>query len=347
LNAKDASAEGGKYMKRWQGYEHGINLGGWLSQCDHTKERYENFINEDDIRRIREWGLDHVRLPVDYEAVDAGMEYIDRAAEWCGRYDLNMIIDLHKTYGYSFDGGEGESGFFDSEELQERFYGLWEKLAARYAGLGDRVAFELLNEVTDKEYGPVWNRISTECIRRLRKIAPDTKIIIGGYYNNSIEAIRDIAMPCDDNVVYTFHCYEPLIFTHQGAPWAPGMKTDFRISINASYAEMTEMSKKYLSQVTVGFDGFDDSESLSVAFFDRLFAEAVKVAEERNVALYCGEYGVIDLADAGETLKWYQIISEAFDKYRIGRSAWSYKEMNFGFTSDHMKPVIDQIIKKL
>ena len=31
-------------MKKFKGYMHGINLGGWLSQCDHTKERYDNFI---------------------------------------------------------------------------------------------------------------------------------------------------------------------------------------------------------------------------------------------------------------------------------------------------------------
>ena len=46
-------------MKRWKGYEHGVNLGGWLSQCDHSKERYETFIREEDVRRISSWGLDH------------------------------------------------------------------------------------------------------------------------------------------------------------------------------------------------------------------------------------------------------------------------------------------------
>ena len=43
-------------MKKFTGYQHGINLGGWLSQCDHTKERYETFITEADIARIRAIG---------------------------------------------------------------------------------------------------------------------------------------------------------------------------------------------------------------------------------------------------------------------------------------------------
>ena len=65
-------------MKRFDGYMHGINLGGWLSQCDHTKERYDTFINEEDVKCISEWGLDHIRVPIDYDLVeDKEGNYID------------------------------------------------------------------------------------------------------------------------------------------------------------------------------------------------------------------------------------------------------------------------------
>ncbi|UKI55739.1 MAG: hypothetical protein L6V90_00465 [Treponema succinifaciens] len=47
----------------------GINFGGWLSQCRHTKEHYDSFINEDDVRRAAGWGFDHIRLPFDSEVV--------------------------------------------------------------------------------------------------------------------------------------------------------------------------------------------------------------------------------------------------------------------------------------
>ena len=117
-------------MKRWKGYEHGINLGGWFSQCDHTKERYDGFIKESDIEKIGSWGLDHLRLPVDYNLVEdeegnyseEGFAYIEKVLSWCGKYGLNMVLDLHKTFGYSFDDGEQETGFFENEDYQERFY---------------------------------------------------------------------------------------------------------------------------------------------------------------------------------------------------------------------------------
>ena len=57
-------------MQKWEGYQNGINIGGWLSQCVHTKEHYNSFITEEDIKKIKEMRIcgtatDHVR-PVSY-----------------------------------------------------------------------------------------------------------------------------------------------------------------------------------------------------------------------------------------------------------------------------------------
>ena len=340
-------------MKRFDGYMHGINLGGWLSQCDHTKDRYDNFIKEEDIRIIKSWGLDHIRVPIDYDLVEddmggykeEGFAYIQKAIDWAGKYGLNMVLDLHKTFGYSFDSGEQEFGFFDKEEYQERFYKLWENFARRYGQYADRVCFELLNEVTAKEYCEAWNRISGICIGRIRQYAPDTKILLGGYYNNSIAALKDLALPADENVIYNFHCYEPLIFTHQGGYWVDGMNTGFRMPFASTYATYAKNAAENLTGFCESTKGFDPEAVLGIEYFERLMDEAVRVAEERNVALYCGEYGVINLAAAEDTREWYRMICACFDRHGIGRAAWSYKEMDFGLADAHMDAVRDEVLK--
>ena len=53
-------------MRKFIGYQKGVNLGGWFSQCDHSTETYENFINENDFKILSTWNIDHVRLPIDY-----------------------------------------------------------------------------------------------------------------------------------------------------------------------------------------------------------------------------------------------------------------------------------------
>ncbi|MBQ9609579.1 MAG: cellulase family glycosylhydrolase [Lachnospiraceae bacterium] len=340
-------------MKQFEGFMRGVNFGGWFSQCNYSKDRFDNFIAEKDFKKASDWGLDHVRIPIDYNLVedeegnylDEGIAYIQNAVRLCKKYNLNMVLDVHKTAGYSFDFGENEEGFFDSDKLQERFYRLWEMLAGHF-GNNKNIAFELLNEVTDSKYSDKWNEISTECIKRIRKIAPDTYILLGGYWNNSVEALKDLAMPYDDKVVYNFHCYEPLIFTHQGAYWVPDMPSDLRIS----YPDTVENYKKahqIISKNTLSIYDFIKTPKADAAVFEELFAEAVRIAEERNVALYCGEYGVINLADMDSTLRWYKDINSVFTKYNIGRCAWSFKEMDFGLDDEHMKPIIDEVVKYL
>jgi aryl-phospho-beta-D-glucosidase BglC (GH1 family) len=44
----------------------GINLGGWISQYKYFDPRhFDTFITKEDIRRISDWGFDHIRLPID------------------------------------------------------------------------------------------------------------------------------------------------------------------------------------------------------------------------------------------------------------------------------------------
>lgn len=339
-------------LREFKGYKRGVDFGGWLSQCNYTKERYDNFITEDDFKVVAGWGADHIRVPVDYNLVEneagdyleEGFAYIDKAVEYAGKYGLNMILDLHKTYGFSFYAGARESGFFEKEEYQERFYRLWEEFAKRYGQYESRLVFELLNEVTDASYKDTWNHIAGTCIERIRQIAPTIRILVGGYWNNSAAAVKDLLLPPDENIVYNFHCYDPLIFTHQGAPWIPEMPVDFRYEFDHTYKEYCDLIEKYCpywkSEV---LEKGDPDEKIDSEYFIKSFEEAVTVSEERNVPLYCGEYGVIDRANPKDEIKWLTAIHGAFEYYGIGRAIWNYKEMDFGLTRDNLAQYTDVI----
>ena len=312
-----------------KGFRKGINLGGWMSQCDYSRERLETFITEPDFAQIKEWGFDHVRIPVDYNLfqnpdgslIETGFGYLDKAVALCEKYGLLLILDLHKTAGFSFDEGETEEGFFVSAEYQELFYQLWEEFARRYGNDPAHIAFELLNEVTDQSYIETWNRIAETCIRRIRVIAPDTVILVGSFNNNGVREVPYLDKPFDSNVIYNFHCYEPLLFTHQGATWTVRIDPAARMSYEES--------------------------GTSPAYFEDLFAAAVTKAAENNTELYCGEYGMIDIAPATDSLKWFKAINSVFEKHGIARSMWSYKGMDFGLTDSKYDSIREELLKYL
>ena len=152
----------------------GINLGGWLSQCDYSEERFESFIQEKDIAYIASLGFDHLRLPIDDNVMEEddgqikekGFLFIDRAVNWARHYGLSIILDLHKAYGYDFNnaGKEEMNSLFTSERLQNRFIRLWERIASRYASF-DHVAFELLNEVVEADAAKAWNELIEKTVK--------------------------------------------------------------------------------------------------------------------------------------------------------------------------------------
>ena len=310
------------------GFYRGVDLGGWLSQCDYSQQRMDTFITEKDFDTIASWGLDHVRLPVDYNIFEdesgsyrqEGFTRVARAIQWAAERRLKVVLDLHKTFGFSFDKGENQAGFFDQEGYQERFYRLWEQLASCFND-PENVAFELLNEVTDQAYCSKWNRIADTCIRRIRQIAPRALILVGGYWNNSPDAVKDLDPPADDRVMYNFHCYAPLAFTHQGAHWVEDMDPAFRQS-------------------------FEEARITS-SLFEEVFASAIASAEKNHTCLYCGEYGVIENASPEDTLKWYRAIHEVLESHEISRAAWSYKEMNFGLSDSRLDSVRAELIQVL
>jgi len=342
-------------MKKFYGFQHGVNLGGWLSQGTQDKAHLDNFISEKDIARISEWGLDHIRLPIDYETVEnedgtekiSGYSYIDNCIEWCRKYGLNIILDLHKTAGYVFDNQKYSSGFFSDSTMQERFVNLWIKLAKRYSCHSDITAFELLNEIVDKNISEKWNLLIKRCIKAIREISADVKIITGGTDYNAVTSIKDLDEPYDENIIYTFHCYEPLIFTHQAAYWVEGMTPDFSISYPDSYELYAEKSLSVLGSrgdfMTDKRFGFCE---IGKDFFEKFFREALEIAEKRNVSLYCGEYGVINNAGAEDTIRWYKDIHDIFEKYGIGRAAWNYKGKDYGII-DTEENLRSEIVKLL
>ncbi|MDE6788256.1 MAG: glycoside hydrolase family 5 protein [Ruminococcus sp.] len=338
-------------MKKWNGYQKGINLGGWLSQAELTKEHCDTFIQKSDIQKIAEWGFDHIRLPIDYNLVqdnksgfiETGFAYIDNCIEWCEKYSLNMILDLHKTAGFSFDEGECEKGFFYDDDMISRFISLWTEFAKRYGKYSRRLAFELLNEVVDESDNEPWQKIAESTVDIIRKYAPETKILIGSYYNNSVQTVKHIANPFDENIIYNFHCYEPLLFTHQGAYWVKNMPANFRIKYPMPKDDFLAESKK--APNINEFEWAVPESGFSTEYFENLFHEAIETAEKRNVMLYCGEYGVIELADPESAVNWYHDIHSVLEKYGIGRAIWCYKGKDFGILDGMLNIVRDDIIK--
>ncbi len=342
-------------MRKFEGFQKGVNLGGWISQfAKYDLAHFDSFITKKDIEYIASLGFDHVRVPVDYNVLEdeegvvkeTGFGYLENCRAWCAEYGLKMLIDLHECFGYSFDPLKKDMDrekFFYDDALQARFMKLWTEIATRFKDYQDQVAFEPLNEVVLISVADPWNKILTKYIKMMREIVPDAYIIVGGVCYNSVTTVPLLDVPVDDKIVFNFHCYEPMTFTHQGAYWVDYMPSDFRIGYPKTLKEYQDASVE-LTHDLAGAIFAEGISEIGPKFFEDIFTPAIEAAEKAGVPLYCGEYGVIDLADNEDKIRWLNDIHTTFKKYGIGHALWNYKEKDFGFVDESFASIKQKFI---
>lgn len=329
----------------------GVNLGGFLSQCNHEISHYESFIGKDDIARIAQMGFDHVRLPIDYNVLETdegekkenGYVYVDNMVKAAADNGLDIILDLHKAYGYDFNfAGTEENSLFKNDNLQQRFVDLWIGIAKRY-GKEKNVAFELLNEIVEEDVIEAWNDLSDRTVGEIRKYAATTPVIYGGVLWNSATTLKYVRKPKYNDVIFTFHFYEPLIFTHQKAHWVKNMDMNRDVYYPESMDYYREVSKPIGAQG--GTVLYAKSATMGPEFMKELFEEAIAAAKEKDVPLYVGEFGVIDQAPLEDTVRWFRDVDDVFREYNIGCAIWTYKGMNFDLIGEHYAPILDELLE--
>jgi hypothetical protein len=336
-----------------QAYQAGVNLGGWISQFPaFDRHHFNTFIQENDIRRIAGWGMDHVRLPVDYPVLEDdnypfvykedGLAYIDHCLEWCQEYGLDVILDLHHAPGFSFTTLAANSLFSDPA-MQERFLALWEALAIRYRGISKNLIFELLKEVMLPDSIP-WNVLAHRAVERICKIDPERVIIIGSNQYNSVHCLSGLEVLEDPHIMYTFHFYEPFIFTHQKAGWSPVMMEFNQEVPYPGYApELADFIQRKPDR-RKEVERFLDRR-LDKDFLRAELQPAIEFTRRTSKPLYCGEYGAISCSSAESRLRWHQDIIDLFYEYGIGHAVWSYKEMDFGLVDWKGRVISDELIR--
>jgi len=336
-------------------YRSGINLGGWISQCKYEKEHIAEFIKEDDMKKLASWGLDHIRLPIDYPVLESddapfvyqqeGFAVIDNVLKWCKAAGLNLVLDLHKAPGYAFYNTVEENNFFTNETSRKRFVSLWEEFAKRYKNEGDNVIFELMNEIVDA-HGDTWNKIARRAIEAIHAIDPNRYILLGGPHHNSAPGLSTLEIWDNPRVLYNFHFYEPMYVTHQRAYWIELKDTGIEQPYPGKVMGL-DILKPIMSENPIQYPIVDETTFFDINYLEKVLAPAIEFSQKHGKELYCGEYGVIELADLKSRIDYIKDINVIFEKYRMGRALWTYKRMDFPSIDENGEAISQELVEIL
>ncbi|MDH5398774.1 MAG: glycoside hydrolase family 5 protein, partial [Cyclobacteriaceae bacterium] len=198
-------------------FTRGINLTGWFQKSGVQQIQISRYTKQD-FEQIKSLGCDVIRLPINLHYMTYGgpnyvvnplfFEFLDQVVDYCEELGLYLILDNH-TFSPS------ENTDPNIGQVLEK---VWRQVAQYYQNRSGYLMYEVLNEphgITDKQ----WNDIQKGVIAAIRSVDTKHTIVIGPAGWNSFNNLAAMPVYDDDNLIYTFHFYDPFLFTHQGASW--------------------------------------------------------------------------------------------------------------------------------
>ncbi len=186
----------------------------------------EHYISEEDIACIAKEGFNSIRLPVNYRVIqeeetgdllEDRMSLIDRAIDWCSKYGLYVILDLHGApggqTGTNIDDSEHDlPELFIKESNQRRTIQLWYQLADRYKDNKAIGGYDLLNEPLPQWFCRYNDRVLPlykEITAAIRQVDKNHMIILEGVHWSTDWSIfgGSALQNFDDNYILQFHKY--------------------------------------------------------------------------------------------------------------------------------------------
>jgi aryl-phospho-beta-D-glucosidase BglC (GH1 family) len=329
-------------------------------------------VTDTDLASLKAAGFDFVRMPLDpavfllpanrtkWGKLTKGMMEAVRRVEAAG---LKVVVDLHAmpvSAGWKSQGIEAylasDTAFADYQKLVAH---IGKALSAENPG---RVAFEPMNEPTsDCDWGhngekSTWQAMAQKLHATARTAAPELTLILsgacwGGAWGLSHLDPRPLQ---DENILWSFHNYEPFIFSHQGASWTGGPETHVsglsyppdrkqRKNIlkaaeeRIAAADLNKAQKaKLLKELRYNIDQYMSRPRREM---DKSFATVAKWAKKYSIPparIFLGEFGANrarspELDDASRA-RFFQDIRIRAERAGYAWSVWAWSG-SFGIAS--------------
>ena len=305
-------------------FHRGVNLTGWF-QADSPRQIQFTKFTKQDFLDIKSLGCDVIRLPINLHFMTDGapnytldplfLHFLDQVVAWCQELELHLILDNH-----TFDVDASTDVNVDQVLVP-----VWSQMAEHYKDSPAHLYYEVLNEphgITDAR----WGLIQYQVIAAIHAIDSRHPIIVSGAGWGSYNNLNSIpSYPREYNLIYSFHFYDPFLFSHQGASWTspslvPLAGVPFPYGAGPVPACPPALKGTWIESSLSSYqnDG-------TVARVKQLLDIAVSFRDKRQVPVFCGEFGVYKPnSDDDQRVHWYRVVREYLEEKGIAWTIWDY-----------------------
>lgn len=310
-------------------HDFGINLTGLERYWEIEKTDYKDIL--DDIDKLHTLGFRDIRLPISFKnqfkntSKRKFLKRLKRIVKYIKKRKMTLIVC-----------------YFDNEinakTLDKDLISLstnWVVIAKKIKKYHNFVYYEILNE--PNLYPKEWDKLATKVISEIRKVDKKTKIVIGATNYNSIYELSRKIPYSFNNLIYSFHFYEPFLFTHQGASWVGNQNK----TIGLPYPYET-LKMPVIHEEIIGTSGEKNYKMYNKTANKIALSHKIKIvadwAKEHNIILWCTEFGAIKSIATKYRCNYYKDLLSVLKEKNIKSYLWEYNG-NFGIKND--KDILD------
>lgn len=307
-------------FKRAKSLDNGVSIS-WLEQWWNKDVLSANPLKKADYELLKKLKVSTIRLPVAFEhfetvkiPVGKVFAHIDEVLKQCKLYDMKLIIDYH--YGKINDNN------YITET--QKVINQWLLLAKRYKKESPNLLFfEIYNEP-----GPinpkVWKDAAYNIVTAIRKEDAKRTLIVGASNYNSIYELSRMERLADENIIYTFHFYEPFMFTHQGADWVGD-----QVSTTGIPFPYDPKTYPPMNPGVIGTWGENNYYQYRIDGNQQSVRDKLQIVKNWGnkyyVPIICGEYGVYrKYSDEGSRYRYIKTVRQSLKKLDIPGIHWDY-----------------------
>ncbi|MEO6289636.1 MAG: cellulase family glycosylhydrolase [Ginsengibacter sp.] len=321
----------------------GINLSNWFNDYSDPAQ-YANRFSLSTLQFIKSKGFTYVRIPIGVTILlnashpdqlnAANFPYLDAAVDNCIKAGLGVTIDLHPLTN------ETDSLLANDPSYSTTIAAYWKAVATYFKKYSPgKLFFEVYNEphaaaagLTAQGYG-WWYLVQEQFIAAIRSVTTEHTIIAGGEGWNSITGLTKLLPYHYDHIIYSFHFYDPFLFTHQGASWI-----GWQPAIDARNVPYPS-SPAAVAPLIAGSSNTELNNALkwygeqryNIDSLDKWIKVAYTWGKNNNVKVVANEFGSYrPYAPRQSRLTFLHDARTIFEKYKIGWAMWECDE-DFGW----------------
>ena len=270
-----------------------------------------------DLDKIKQAGLDTVRINLR----PSTLQQINLNAPWLATLDgyVTAALDRHLTVIVDYHDEDNKcSTNFDI--CEPKLVDLWKVMASHFHNFPSTLLFEPLNEPHEPLTDSNWNLAAETLVSTIRSIDQSRGIVIGPTGFNSLGKLNALKIPDEgNNIIVTFHYYEPRKYTMQFQP----VTTQGKANYFSSWGSVLERKKL-------------DSDMTIVATW----------AKNHNVQIMMGEFSVWDNVPIKSRERYLAAVADAAESHGIGHIYWQF-ETDFSAYDRKNERWIPQIIRAI